>query len=161
MNVKLSQFPVKLKLNSTDSFPILSDGANFMAPVEAIYSYLSGDSFLQVYTSYQTNSSFLIQSTVKNNGMYSVYNSLSTQYILKGSIETDLWESNYNLTNSLSSGWNNASNFIRLSSEKIIFSDTTIADGASAIKNIIAITQENYNNLQYIDPQTFYVIASY
>jgi hypothetical protein len=161
MNVKLSQFPIKLTLKNEDSFPILSDGTNFIAPIEAFYSYLSGDQVVQVYTSYQMNSSFLIQSTIKNNSMYSLYNSLSSRYILNGSIQTDLWESNYNLTNSLSSGWNNASNFIRLSSEKIIFSDTTIADGASAIKNIIAITQENYNNLSYIDPQTFYVIATY
>jgi hypothetical protein len=161
MNVKLSQFPVKLTLKSTDSFPILSDGTNFIAPLEAVYSYLSGNQLVQVYTSYAANSSFLINSTNKNNGMYSVYNSLSSRYILDQSIRTEIWDSNYFLTNSLSANWNQASNFIALSSDKVIFSDTTIADGASAIKNIIAITQENYNNLTFIDPQTFYVIASY
>lgn len=161
MNVKFSQFPVKLTLKSTDSFPILSDGTNFIAPLEAVYSYLSGNQIVQVYTSYASNSSFLINSTNKNNGMYNIYNSLSSQYILNGSIQTDVWDSNYFLTNSLSSNWDAASNFINLSGNKVIFSDTTIADGASAIKNIIAITQENYNNLTFIDPQTFYVIASY
>jgi hypothetical protein len=161
MNVKISQFPVKLTLKSNDSFPILSDGTNFIAPLEAVYSYLSGNQLVQVYTSYASNSSFLINSTLKNNSMYSVYNSLSSQYILNNSIQTEIWNSNYFLTNSLSANWNNASDFMRLSSDKVIFSDTTIADGASAIKNIIAITQENYNNLTFIDPQTFYVIAAF
>lgn len=161
MNVKISQFPVKLTLKSNDSFPILSDGTNFIAPLEAVYSFLSGNQLVQVYTSYASNSSFLINSTIRNNSMYSTYNALSSQYILNNSIQTDIWNSNYFLTNSLSANWNNASEFMRLSSDKVIFSDTTIADGASAIKNIIAITQENYNNLTFIDPQTFYVIAAF
>ena len=160
MNLKFSQLPLKEEVLNQDIFPILSDGNNYVTPINAIFNFLSGDKLIEVYTSYVSNSGIWTSNTKILNDTYTTYNSNSSNYVLKNSPEVARWNSNYSTTSSLSSKWNNASTYVNEISSNFIFSDSTLVPNSSSIKNIIAISQSNYNQLTYIDPSTFYVIAS-
>lgn len=160
MNIKFSQLPPKLQIIKTDKFPILSNGSNYIAPVDSIYTFLSGDKIIQVYTSYSTNSSYLLNSAVLANNVYTAYSTNSSNYILLNSQKPIDWDSNYTITNTNSSKWVQNYNYVNSISSNFIFSNSTIVPNSSAIKNIVAITQTNYDSLTSIDPQTYYIIAS-
>jgi hypothetical protein len=162
MDVKFSQLPLSVTINNTDTFPILKDGENKMAPVYSIYNYMSGNTLIRLYTTFATNSSYLLNSSNLANSVYTQYFQNSSFYVLTTDEEYQNWNYNYSTTRSLSSKWDTSSTYTQSISSKIIFSDTnpTLYPNSSAIKNIIAITQTNYDNLTFKDPQTFYVIAS-
>jgi hypothetical protein len=160
MNIKFSQSPPKLKIIKTDQFPILSNGTNYISPIDSIYTFLSGDKIIQVYTSYSTNSSYLLNSATLANNVYTTYRTNSSNYVTLNSQKATDWDSNYTITNTNSSKWVNNYNYVNSISSNFIFSDSTIVPNSSAIRNIVAITQTNYNSLTSIDPQTYYIIAS-
>jgi hypothetical protein len=160
MNLKFSQLPLKEELSNQDIFPILSDGNNYVTPINAIFNFLSGDKLIEVYTSYVSNSGTWTNDTKILNSVYTTYYKNSSNYVLKDSPEVAKWNSNYSTTSSLSSNWNDVSTYVNKISSNFIFSDSTLVPNSSSITNIIAITQSNYNQLTYIDPSTFYVIAS-
>lgn len=160
MDVKFSQLPLLEDLNKFDTFPVLFDGDNYMAPMYAVYNYLSGDKIIEVYTAYASNSSYLLNSANLANSVYTQYFTQSSLYVLSTSYDVSTWKSNYSNTRTLSSGWQDTKNFVNSISSNMIYSNNTLVPNSSAIKNIIAITQANYDLLTYIDPETFYVIAS-
>jgi hypothetical protein len=160
MDVKFSQLPFLTNLKDEDYFPTLSDGDNYITPMYTVRNYLSGDKLIQVYSSYASNSSYLIDSAKLANSVYTQYFVNSSFYVLKTDFEYSNWNSNYNTTRSLSGGWNSSKNFVNSVSSVLMYSNSTLVPNSSAIKNVVAITQANYNLLTYIDPETFYVIAS-
>ena len=160
MNLKISQFPVINELSKNDVFPVLVDGQNYISAINSVYTFLSGDKLIEVYTSYSSNSSVLISNSKLLSSVYTQYNSNSANYILITSPEVANWRSSYSSVNSTSSVWNNTNSYVSGISSSFIFSDSTLVPNSTAIKNIIAITQTNFDQLTYIDPQTFYVIAS-
>jgi len=160
MDVKFSQMPLLSELKDFDTFPLLSEDDNYIAPMYAIYNYLSGDKIIQLYTSYSTNSSYLLQSANLANSVYTQYFTQSGFYVLNTSYDVSTWRSNYNNSRSLSASWTDTRNTVNSISATLLQSDNTLVPNSSAIKNIVAITQANYDLLTYIDPQTFYVIAS-
>jgi hypothetical protein len=160
MDVKFSQLPLSLTLKSDNYIPILSDGDNFVAPIYSIYNYMSGDSLIRIYTTFASNSSYLLNSARLANSVYTQYFQNSSFYILTTDENVSNWNSNYALTNSLSAKWNSSTTLTESTSTYAIYSNKTLVPNSSAIKNIIAITQANYDSLTFIDPETFYVIAS-
>ena len=160
MDVKFSQLPFLEKLKDDDFFPLLSDGDNYIAPLYTVRNYLSGDKLIQVYSSYSQNSSYLIDSAKLANSVYTQYFTKSSFYVLTTDYEYSTWNSTYNTTRGLSADWTNTNNFVNSTSSILLYSNNTLVPNSSAIKNIVAITQANYNLLTYIDPETFYVIAS-
>ena len=160
MNIKFSQLPQKLIIKNGDFFPLLSDGNNYMSPIDSIYTYMSGNKLVQVYTSYSTTSSYLLSSAALANNVYATYSANSSNYILSNSQKVYNWDSNYTTTNANSSKWVQNYNYVSSVSSNFIFSDSTLVNNSSAIKNIVAITQANYDALPSIDPQTYYVIAT-
>jgi hypothetical protein len=139
MNIKFSQLPVTIDSQPTDLFPILRDGDNQMTPVSAVYTFLSGDKLIDIYTKYSDLSGF---------------------YVLTTSQSAAYWNNTSNYVNKLAPEWETVSTIFEAVSSSLIFSDSTQVPGSSAVGNIVAITQENYDLLEYIDPATFYIIAS-
>jgi hypothetical protein len=81
---------------------------------------------------------------------------LATSYVLSNSASLN---ETTNVINNSSSKWNeNYNNFSQLSSIAIV-SDTSYTPSATAIKNIISLTQVTYDNLLIKDPYTFYIIS--
>lgn len=162
MNIKLSQLPTDNKLNGSEVFPILSNGANFIAPISAIYTFLSGDNIINVTTNYNSNSSYLLDGAKKANIVYSVYTVNSGNYVLQNSQEVTNWDFAFTTVSANYLDWNSATTVIQqVSGLPFIISDTTMVPSSSAITNIVAITQQGYNELPYIDPYTYYVIAQF
>lgn len=64
----------------------------------------------------------------------------------------------FNTLCSLSGNWNDTYSIMTNLSSNAIISDTTFVPGASAIKNIILLTQTAYDNLLLIDPNTLYFV---
>jgi hypothetical protein len=139
MNIKFSQLPVTIDSQGTDLFPILRDGENRMTPISAIYTFLSGDKLIDIYTS---------------------YSNISSQYVLTTSQSAITWNSAVDTLNTYGPNWQAATSLIEYTSAALIISDKTEVPNSSAIKNIVAISQANYDLLTYIDPFTFYIIAS-
>ena len=162
MDIKFSQLPSTFTLNNTDNFIILQNEENKISPILAIYYYMSGDTIVKLHSSFSSNSSNWINSSAKANDVYTKFSVNSSLYIKETDFEVVQWTQNYNYTNAMSGLWQRASTYTSGISSMAIVSDTnpTLFPNSSAIKNIIAITQTNYNLLTYKDPQTFYVIAS-
>jgi hypothetical protein len=160
MNVKFSQLPTQNDLKDVDVFPVLSDGKNYITPLRSVYTYLSGDQFINLYTQYSSNSSIISINSNKANSVYATYNSLSSNYVLSNSLSVLNWNSVYSNVKANSGKWTENYNYVNSVSSSFIFSNSTLVPNSSAIKNIVAITQANYNSLSSIDPQTYYVIAS-
>jgi hypothetical protein len=66
--------------------------------------------------------------------------------------------STFNTVCALSGNWNNTYNITSQISGKVIVSDTTYYPTATALKNIIAISQNTYDNLVILDPYTLYIV---
>jgi hypothetical protein len=147
MNIKFSQIPkTKLVVPSLDTIPILRDYENLMLPVSAMYTYLSGDKLIDIYTSYKSNSAYY----VKTNGPeLRVLNETST-----------VVQRNSSTWNNTTSYVNSVSSFVNSISGDYIYSKPTLVPGSSAIRNIVALTQEAYDNLSTYDDYTYYIIAS-
>jgi hypothetical protein len=161
MNIKFSQLPQKLIIKNGDLFPLLSDGTNYMSPIDSIYTYVSANKVIQVYTAYNTTSAYLLSSAALANSVYATYSAISSNYVLLNSEKVYNWDSNYTSTNTNSSNWTQNYNYVNSISSNFIFSNPSlVSPTASAIKNIVAITQANYDGLPSIDPQTYYVIAN-
>jgi hypothetical protein len=163
MDIKFSQLPPVVTIKKTDTFPILENGEdNKLAPVLAIYYYMSGDTIVRLHSAFTSNSSKWIDASEKAIDVYTKFSVNSSLYIKETDFEVSQWTQNYNYTNALSGFWQRASTYTSTISSKAIVSDTnpTLFPNSSAIKNIIAITQTNYDLLTFKDPQTFYVIAS-
>jgi hypothetical protein len=139
MNIKFSQLPITIDTQKTDLFPILRDGENQMTPVSAVYTFLSGDQLIDIYTS---------------------YSSISSDYLLSTSQSAITWNYAVNVLNEYAPNWQAATSLIEYTSAALIISDSTQVENSSAIKNIVAISQTNYDLLTDIDPLTFYIIAS-
>lgn len=139
MNIKFSQLPITIDSQGTDLFPILRDGDNQMTPVSAVYTFLSGNKLIDIYTS---------------------YSSISSQYVLTTSQSAITWNNTANIVNEWAPNWTDATTLIELASGVLVISDETLVTNSSAIRNIVAISQANYDLLDIIDPLTFYIIAS-
>jgi hypothetical protein len=156
MNIKLSQLPLELELQNDYTFPILKDGENYITSIGAIYQFLSGDNIIDVYTSYSSNSA----SIQEGHNVYSSYSQASSNFVKADSQDVINWNNTYiNVRDNINS-WNNVTTKIQDVSGRFILSDSAVVPGASAIKNIVAITQTAYDQLTIIEPDTFYVIAS-
>jgi hypothetical protein len=160
MNTKLSQFPFQTSLNGNEVFPILSNGNNFIAPVSAVYTFLSGDKLIDVATSYTANSSYFLNGSNVAFNVYSSYNQNSGNYITNDSLSVEDWNLAYGIVNQNYVNWNNATTFTSGYSSYAVQSNTTLVPNSSAVTNIVVITQANYDALTSIDPYTFYIIAS-
>jgi hypothetical protein len=66
--------------------------------------------------------------------------------------------STFNTVCALSGKWNDTYNITKQLSGITIVSDTTYYPTATALKNIIAITQNTYDNLVILDPYTLYIV---
>jgi len=133
-----------------------------------------------VFTTYNQNSSFYVTTnTIQSISAFKEFfenvnfkKSLSSVLIYTPSGTSDLWNSastfvksnssnikdTINIVSNLSSNWQDTYNGFSSLSGISVISDTTQAPAATAIKNIIAITQTTYDNLVIKDPYTFYVI---
>lgn len=163
MDIRFSQLPNVVTIKNTDTFPILENNEdNAIAPVLAIYYYMSGDTIVRLHSAFTANSSKWINASEKAIDVYTQFSINSSLYIKETDFEVSQWTQNYNYTNSVSGFWQRASTYTSTISSMAIVSntDSTIYPNSSAIKNIIAITQTNYDLLTFKDPQTFYVIAS-
>lgn len=161
MNIKFSQLPTLSGLSATDIFPILHDGVNYVAPVSAIYTFLSGDMLVDVATSYMSNSSYYDQAFSLATSVYSTVSANSGNYVLDGSNEVANWNVTYNIVQIRKNDWDSAATFTKnTSSKNLVVSDTTLVPNSTAINNIIAISLADYNNISVPDPNTFYVITS-
>lgn len=139
MNIKFSQIPKTSKVRPEDTIAILRTYENLMLPVSAMYTYLSGDKLIDVYTSYSNT---------------------SANYLLSSNPQIQVWNNTSVVVNRDSDKWNNSSNLVSSISSNFIFSNSSLVPGSSAIKNIVALTQGAYDSLVTIDPNTYYVIAS-
>jgi len=144
MNIKFSQLPITIDSQGTDLFPILRDGENQMTPVSAVYTFLSGNKLIDIYTS---------------------YSSISSQYILTTSPSAITWNSTTEQVNRSSGAWDAvATAFEQVSAvfPYIMLSNPTLVPNSSAIQNIVSITQVNYDYLvtnNLVQESTFYIIA--
>lgn len=133
-----------------------------------------------VFSTYNANSAFYVttntvQSISAVKTFFDIVNfrsSLSSVIVYTPNGSSDLWNSTstfvrnnsanisstINIVSTLSSVWNDTTvEFGTLSSIAVV-SDVTTTPAATAIKNIIAVTQTTYDNLIIKDPYTFYVI---
>jgi len=147
MKIKFSQIPkTRAVVPALDTIAILRDYENLMLPVSAIYTYLSGDKLVDIYTSYNANSSFYVKT---NSVQMAVLNDSST--VVQRNSAT--WNNTTSYVGSVSS-------FVNSISSNYIYSKPTLVPGSSAIRNIVAITQQAYDNLGSYDDYTYYIIAS-
>jgi hypothetical protein len=202
MNLKFSQFPRLNNLTNNDIIPVLRNNNNYAISGLAIYNYLSGDFFKDLYTSYQSYSSLFITNGVAISSVFSTFSQNSARYVTTNTTQTisgiktflnptnftsslsafiiytpngnsAQWSqtSTYVIANSskftntfstvsaLSSNWNDTYSIVSDVSGKLIFSDTTFYPTATAIKNIIALSQTVYDNLAILDPYTLYIVV--
>lgn len=133
----------------------------------------------EVYSQYSSLSSFYVLNNTNDviSGVKNFTSGLSANIINANTVITqngtsDDWNSTYNdfytyandlssttnLVESTSAKWNSVYSSYNATSTYNVASNPTHIPGASAINNIVLITQLAYNNLQYIDPKTLYVI---
>ena len=202
MNLKFSQFPRLNNLTNGDIIPVLRNNNNYAISGLAIYNYLSGDFFKDLYTSYTSYSSLFVTNGVTTSSLFSTFSQNSARYVTTNTAQTisgiktflsptnfisslsafiiytpsgnsNQWSqtSTYVIANSskftstfnsvcaLSSTWVDTSNIVADVSGKLVFSDTTFYPTATSIKNIIALSQNVYDNLLILDPYTLYIIS--
>jgi hypothetical protein len=172
MNIKFSQVPVLSDfepiLTNPEEFDVSVAGllqspdqnnANVLIPLVAVYNFLSAGKIVELTAVFQSTSGHLLSSTRVAMQGYNFYRSVSASYFLNTDPKIAKWEGNFSTTNSISANSVSTHNYVRSVSGSFCFSDTSLVPNSSAIKNMVAITQTNYNNLTFIDPQTFYVIA--
>lgn len=157
MNIKISQLPIDYVLNGKEVFPILDDGKNFSTPVSAVYTFLSGNNIIEVYQYYINNKNVFETNNSLISSVYTNYRQNSSLFVKSNSSQVYNWNQSTTYVQNNSSNINNVLNNF---SSYFLTSDPTLVPGSSAINNIIAISQDNFNNLTYIDPQTYYVISS-
>jgi hypothetical protein len=159
---------------------------SFVSDVYTNYQNYSGLFFTgsqngnSAYSTYGSLSSFYVTTnTVQSiSGVKTFFNptnfksTISAYKIYTPSGNSDTWNaaSNYVISNSAktenfftnvgsaSGNWNTAYYGITSINNLGVISDTSLVPGATAIKNIISITQATYDNLLIKDPYTFYVI---
>jgi hypothetical protein len=113
--------------------------------IDGVKTFLSQTNF---------NNSLTAVSIYTPNGNSFQWNQTST-YVNSNSSK---FTSTFNTVCAASANWNNSYNFINSLSSIAIVSDTTFYPTATAIKNIIAITQNAYDNLVILDPYTLYIV---
>ena len=202
MNLKFSQFPRLNNITNTDIIPVLRNNNNFAISGLAIYNYLSGDFFKDLYTSYQAYSSLFITNGVATSSVFSTFSQNSARYVTTNTTQTisgiktflnptnftsslsafiiytpngnsaqwsqtstyvnansSRFTSTFNTVSALSGNWVDTSNIVADVSGKLVLSDTTFYPTATAIKNIIALSQNVYDNLAILDPYTLYIVT--
>jgi hypothetical protein len=172
MNIKFSQLPVfddfeAIQNNVGDfnlSIPGLlqtpnADNANVLVPLFSIYAFISADKIPELITLYNSACATLINTEKLAKDVFNTYSRASATYFLNTDPRITKWESNFSTTKSISANSVSVFNYTRSVSSNFCFSDITNIPGASAIKNMVAITQANFEALTFKDPQTFYVIA--
>jgi hypothetical protein len=134
-----------------------------------------------VFTTYSRNSSFYVTTNTRQSisgvktflDSANFLSSLSAATVYTPTGNSNQWNqtstyvransasftNTFSVVSALSANWNDTYSITKDLSGKLIVSDTTFFPSATAIKNIIAISQNTYDNLAILDPQTLYIVA--
>ena len=88
MNLKFSQFPRLNNFTSSDIIPVLRNNNNYAISGLAIYNYLSGDFFKDLYTSYSSYSSLFITNGIATSSVFSTFSQNSARYVTTNTVQT-------------------------------------------------------------------------
>jgi hypothetical protein len=174
MNLKFSQFPRLNNFTNNDIIPVLRNNNNYAISGLAIYNYLSGDFFKDLYTSYTSYSSLFVTNGVTISSMFSTFSQNSARYVTTNTAQTisgiKTFLNSTNFTSSLSafiiytpngnsSQWSQASTYINANSSRFISTFNTLSTLSSTWVDTSNIVADVSGKLVLSDT-TFYPTAT-